>query len=203
MSTTLSQQDVRSEVAKELHSGRKWLLASGILALIAGAVAIIVPAAASVTMALFIGWLLIFGGVLLLFDAFSAPSAGRVIMRVVFALITGGIGVYLLVAPLKGTVTLTAVLAFWFIVVGLLRLVVAIQEHGMPGSVLVGLNGALSLILGVLIATNLPASANWAIGLLVGIEFIFYGFAAIMLASAAKQAEKEALGGAGSTPATA
>ena len=177
-------------------------MASGILAIITGLVAIIVPAAASVTMAIFLGWLLIFGGILLLIDAFSAPSAGRVILRLVFALITGGIGIYLLVAPLRGTVTLTAVLAFWFIVVGTLRIVVAFQERGLPAAGIVGLNGALSLILGVLIAANLPASANWAIGLLVGIEFLFYGFYAISLASAAKRAEKEGLGGGGSTPAT-
>jgi uncharacterized membrane protein HdeD (DUF308 family) len=42
--------------------------------------------------------------------------------------------------------------------------------------------GAISVILGVLIAVNLPSSAGWAIGLLVGINLIFWGVRALVAA---------------------
>ncbi|MGZ4250669.1 MAG: hypothetical protein ACXVUE_20495 [Solirubrobacteraceae bacterium] len=37
------------------------------------------------------------------------------------------------------------------------------------------LNGVLLIVLGFLIADSLPSSAAWAIGLLVGIDLIFWG----------------------------
>jgi uncharacterized membrane protein HdeD (DUF308 family) len=52
---------------------------------------------------------------------------------------------------------------------------------------MIGLNGALSLVLGVLIWADLPSSATWAIGLLVGIELLFAGSVLIMTALAGRQ----------------
>ena len=42
--------------------------------------------------------------------------------------------------------------------------------------------GALDLVLGILIAEQLPTSADWAIGLLVGVDLIFSGVFLIWLA---------------------
>jgi uncharacterized membrane protein HdeD (DUF308 family) len=47
---------------------------------------------------------------------------------------------------------------------------------------LTGLNGAMSVILGALIAASLPSSAAWAIGLLVGLNLIFSGVRALIAA---------------------
>ena len=47
-----------------------------------------------------------------------------------------------------------------------------------------------TLLLGILIAVSLPSSADWAIGLLVGIDFLFYGVTAISLAGAIKRAPR-------------
>ena len=41
------------------------------------------------------------------------------------------------------------------------------------------LSGIVSFVLGVMIANQLPDSAAWAIGLLVGIQLIFYGMTAL------------------------
>jgi uncharacterized membrane protein HdeD (DUF308 family) len=48
------------------------------------------------------------------------------------------------------------------------------------------LAGALELGLGLLIAERLPDSADWAIGLLVGIDLLFTGAALLALARALK-----------------
>jgi uncharacterized membrane protein HdeD (DUF308 family) len=44
------------------------------------------------------------------------------------------------------------------------------------------LGGILSVILGILIAASLPSSAAWAIGLLVGINLLFWGARALAAA---------------------
>jgi uncharacterized membrane protein HdeD (DUF308 family) len=55
----------------------------------------------------------------------------------------------------------------------------------------VGFGGALAIIIGVLIAASFPSSAAWAIGLLVGIQFLFDGFGLVFVAAAIKGAVKD------------
>lgn len=179
-------QDALNEGLKQ---GRKWLMISGVLAVIGGIVAIVVPALASVTVAIFIGWMLLFGGVFLLIDAFAVRDAGRMVLHILLALVAGAAGLALLLAPLRGTYTLTVLLVFWFAITGVLRIAMAIGERGAPGAGWMGFNGVVTLLLAILIGANLPSSADWAIGLLVGIDFLFYGSGAIAAASALKRSE--------------
>ena len=174
---------------ESMRQGRKWLLISGWLAVIAGTIAILVPAVASVTAAIFIGWMLLFGAVFLLVDAFAVREAGRMALRLLLAFATGAAGLALLLAPLKGTYTLTVLLVMWFAVTGTMQIAAAVAERGTPGAGWMGANGVITLLLGILIGANLPESSDWAIGLLVGIDFLFYGFSAIAAASALKHGE--------------
>lgn len=185
-----------------LKRGRKWLMVSGVLAVIAGFVAILVPAVATVTVAIFIGWMLLFGGIALLVDAFAVRDVGRMVLRVLLAFAAGAAGLALLLAPLNGTYTLTVLLVLWFTVTGVIRIGVAVAERGAPGAGWMGANGVVTLLLGILIGASLPSSADWAIGLLVGIDFLFYGFGAIVAASALKQAELGQAGGRMAPPPT-
>ncbi len=189
-------QDALNEGLKQ---GRKFLLISGWLAVIAGTIAIVVPAVASVTVAIFIGWMLLFGAVFLLVDAFAVREIGRMLLRLLLALAAGAAGLALLLAPLKGTYTLTVLLVLWFAVTGVLRIAAAIGERGTPGAGWMGANGVITLLLAILIGAHLPESSDWAIGLLVGIDFLFYGFGAIAAASVLKRGEVGGGAGAGSS----
>jgi uncharacterized membrane protein HdeD (DUF308 family) len=183
----------------ELRSVHRWLLVTGILALLAGAAAIVVPAVASVATAIFIGWVLVFAGLLMGAHAISRRSEERSAQRMVTAALTLAVGIYLLVAPLHGTVTLTFILAVWFVGIGALELLAAWTARGLPGTGWIAVHGAFSLVLGGLIAANLPSSADWAIGLLVGINLIFWGLRALVLAAAVRAVERRLAprGGAG------
>jgi len=89
----------------------------------------------------------------------------------------------------ESTIGLTAVIAIVFIVMGVVRVVAAIGDTGGEGSRwLLALGGILAIILGILIAADWPSSAAWAIGLLVGIQFIFDGIGLILMSSAMKGA---------------
>jgi len=185
---------------EELRQSHKWLLISGWLAVIAGTIAIFVPAVASVTVAIFIGWMLLVGAIFLLVDAFAVREVGRMLVRLLLAFGAGAAGLALLLAPLRGTYTLTVLLVLWFAVTGTMRIAAAVAERGTPGAGWMGANGVVTLLLGILIGAKLPESSDWAIGLLVGIDFLFYGFGAIAAATALKHGE---VGGATSaTPMT-
>jgi uncharacterized membrane protein HdeD (DUF308 family) len=104
-------------------------------------------------------------------------------LRMVLALLTFAAGFYLLVAPLDGVFTLTVVLVVWFVATGTARVIVGISERGIPGAGMTILSGIVSLVLGILIAEKLPSSANWAIGLIVGIDLFFAGAVLVILTS--------------------
>ena len=158
-----------------LQRGRKRLMIAGVLLIVLGAVAIIVPAVASVAIAIFVGWILVIASAFDLANAMAVEHGGRKALRLVLALLTFVAGIYLLVAPLDGVFTLTVVLVIWFMATGTARVIVGIAERGFPGWGMTVLSGGISIALGVLIAAELPSSADWAIGLIVGVDLLFSG----------------------------
>ena len=164
------------EVREGLARSWKALMAVGVLAILIGCVAIVVPAVASVGTAIFIGWLLIVLGAFLVAGAFSAHSIGTVVLRLIWAFLTIIVGLWLVIEPHNGTLTLTFVLGIYFLFMGVTRIAVAFSARGREGAGLVGLSGFAGLLIGILILAKLPSSADWAIGLLVGIDLIFAGW---------------------------
>jgi uncharacterized membrane protein HdeD (DUF308 family) len=158
-----------------LRRGRKRLMVAGVLMLVLGAVAIVVPAVASVATAIFVGWILVIASAFEITSAMAVEHGGRRALRFILALLTFAAGIYLLVAPLDGVFTLTVVLVIWFMATGTARVIIGIAERGIPGWGMTVVSGAISIALGVLIAEKLPSSADWAIGLIVGVDLLFSG----------------------------
>jgi uncharacterized membrane protein HdeD (DUF308 family) len=158
--------------------GRSWkaVMAVGIILIVVGCIAIVVPEVASVGTAIFIGWILVILSAFLFAAAFSVHSMGSVAVRLAWALLTFIAGIWLIVEPHNGTLTLTFVLGLYFLVMGVTRIVVAFIGRGQPNAGLIGLSGVCGLIIGVLVLVKFPSSADWAIGLLVGIDLIFAGW---------------------------
>ena len=71
---------------------------------------------------------------------------------------------------------------------GVVRVVAAIADRGGEGRWVIALGGILATILGILIAADFTSSAAWAIGLLVGIQFLFDGIGLVMLSTQMKRA---------------
>jgi uncharacterized membrane protein HdeD (DUF308 family) len=168
------------------------MIGLGVLLALLGLAAIIYPAVATATINVLAGVLLIIAGVLSIGFAFSARDTGGVILWTVVALVAIVVGIVFLSAPDIGTVTLTVLLAVWFIISGLVKIVAAFEQRGRTGAGVVAVNGVLSLILGGLIAAELPDSSDWAIGLLLGIMFLVDGVGLIVLGWMARRADKVA-----------
>ena len=180
------------EVREGLRRSWKALMAVGILAILIGCVAILVPAVASVGTAIFIGWILVIAGAFMVAGAFMAHSIGSVILRLIWALLTVVVGLWLIVEPHNGTLTLTLVLGIYFLFMGITRIAVAFAGRGQQGAGLVGLSGFAGLLIGILILVKFPSSADWAIGLLVGIDLIFAGWTLTSVALVGKELSRSA-----------
>jgi len=164
------------EVKEGLRRSWKALMFVGVLAIFIGCLAILVPAVASVGTAIFIGWVLVGVSGILIAAAFSAHSVGTLALRLAWALLTLLVGVWLIVEPDSGTLTLTLVLGLYFLFMGLTRTAIAFVARGEPNAGLLGLSGVAGILIGILILAEFPSSADWAIGLLVGIDLIFAGW---------------------------
>jgi uncharacterized membrane protein HdeD (DUF308 family) len=76
---------------------------------------------------------------------------------------------------------LTLVLAVFFLVGGFIR-IIASFSFDVPNRIWAILNGIVAAVLGILLWIHWPVSGLWFIGLAIGIELIFRGWAWVMLA---------------------
>jgi uncharacterized membrane protein HdeD (DUF308 family) len=174
------------DLVEALRRARRRLMTAGILAVVLGVIAIVVPAIASVATAIFIGWILVVASGLQFADALAVGDRRRAALRAVLGGLTFAAGLYLLLSPLDGTFTLTVMLVLWFVATGVGRIAFGIAEWNVPGARMTILSGVLALALGLMVALKLPESADWAIGLLVGVDLLFAGTALIALGRAVR-----------------
>lgn len=118
----LSDDDVRK--------ARRWLMVTAILALLGGAAAIVVPPVATLTMTIFIGWILVYSGVVMAIHSWTQRAAGRTWERALQALLALVIGIYMVLLPGAGALSLTLLLVIWFVISGGLQLAAARASCG-------------------------------------------------------------------------
>jgi len=181
--TSPSVTDVTSAVR---HHWRLFLI-EGIILLVLGTAAIVVPPIASLTVAIFLGWVFLVGGIVGLASTIvgrTAPGFWWSLVSALAAIIAGSL---LLGWPVRGAVSLTFVLIGFLVADGALTIFFSL-EHRRSLSRRWGwllANGILDLLLAGLIVWALPASALWALGLIVGIDLVFGGWSLIAMAIAA------------------
>lgn len=165
----------------------KWLLGLGILLIIVGIAAIGLPFAATLAVELLIGWILVIGGILQIIHSFWARKLGGIFLGLLAGILYLGVGLLMLLYPLQGVITLTLLLAILFLIEGICRIIASFQLRPMRNWGWILVSGIAALIIAFLIWAGWPASAVWAIGLLVGINLIFSGWSMIMLALALRE----------------
>ncbi len=175
-------------IAHELRPRWGWLLAIGILWVILGILAFLAPFAASVAFTLLLGGLFTIGGIAQTIQAFTSRGWRGQALHVASGLLSLALGIVLLIFPMSGVLSLTLVLSAFFIVIGAMRAVFALQHRGTRRWGWMLFSSILAIVVGGLIWFQWPSSALWAIGVLVAVELIFSGWAMINLALAARHA---------------
>ena len=163
-----------------------WSMVCGILMIILGILAISLPLASSIGIAIVLAWLILFAGISHLIFAFQSHSVGGFLWQVLLAVVYGIAGIYMLMNPLLGVLSLTLVLAVFFLVEGILELVLYFRIRRVRHAGWVLFDGIVTLILGILIWAQWPLSSVWVIGTLVGISLMFSGISRFMLSLAVR-----------------
>lgn len=186
----LATSNASAAVTQSMRDYWGLFLAEGIAISILGLAAIIVPPVAGLFATVVFGWLFLIAGIVSLVTTLrtrEAPGFGWSLLSAFVAVIAGGV---LLWNPLQGLVTLTYVLTAFFIVDGILVIILAIvhrrQLSGKWEWMMV--NGVIDLVIAGIIIFGFPGTLVWAFGLLVGIDMIFGGASLIAMALEARKA---------------
>jgi uncharacterized membrane protein HdeD (DUF308 family) len=180
-------EGLRRQLALTIHAHWKLFLAQGILMMVLGLMAVAEPNIATVAVGIFVGWLFFVGGIFRAASVWHSRRLPGFPWSMLTAVLATALGLILILRPLAGVLTLTMVLVAFFIVEGVASILGAIQhrQHLRSwGWVL--FSGVVDLLLAYLIWAGWPSSADWAIGLLVGINMLFFGFSLVMTALAAR-----------------
>jgi uncharacterized membrane protein HdeD (DUF308 family) len=174
-----------STMATQVKHLTGWSIVVSLLMILAGILAIGLPLAAGIAVNFVVAWALMISGVAHLAFGWHIRAMGGAIWQVLLGALYISIGVYLLLRPVAGLVTLTLALAIYLFAEGLLELILSFQVRPRNGWGWLLFDGVVTLILAIMIWRAWPMSTEWVIGTLVGISMIFSGATRLMLSLAA------------------
>ena len=180
---------LQSKVNAAVREHWKAFLFEGILLSVIGLAAMIVPPLASLAITIFLGWMFLVSGIAGLVATYWArnmPGFWWSLISAALAVLAGGI---LLARPMQGVLTLTIVIGAYFLAEGVATIMYALEHRkelsGRWSWLLIA--GLMDIVIAFFIIAGLPGSAEWAIGLLVGINMLFGGATLIGMALAARK----------------
>jgi uncharacterized membrane protein HdeD (DUF308 family) len=182
--------ELQAKMRDAMRAHWKAFLAEGILLAIIGLAAILLPQFAGLAVTIMLGWLFLItgiGGLIVTFWAREMPGFWWSLISAALAVLAGGI---LLARPMQSVLTLTIVVGAYFLAEGAATILYALEHRRELSErwswLLIG--GAMDIVISGLIIAGLPGSAEWAIGLLTGLNLMFGGATLIGMALAARKA---------------
>jgi len=158
-----------------LRAKSGWIVALGVVYLIAGFIALGSVAMATVASVFIVGIMMIFAGVAEIINAFAVKSWGKFILWLLLGVLYVVAGIATFENPLLAAAVLTLVLGVSLIVSGIMRIVLAFgMKEGMPWMWIV-LSGVITFLLGAIILAHWPVSSVYVLGLFLGIDLVFAG----------------------------
>jgi uncharacterized membrane protein HdeD (DUF308 family) len=171
---------VRENVA-EMQRNRGWILALGIALIVLGCLAVTYTITATITTMVYLGYFLLIGGFFEVVSAFWARQWGGFFLGLMMGMLLILAGIITLNHEGGVAILLTGIIAFFFMVGGIMRIVAAFSMKFSNWGWVV-LSGLVTFILGLMIWRQWPISGLWVPGMLLGIDLIFSGWNYVALA---------------------
>ena len=171
----------------EAKKNSGFLIFLGVVTVIFGVVAIASPLITGVAVTVFVGFLLVASGVAQIVHAFKSKQWGTGFWGTAIGALGILAGLLMIFRPLVGLVTMTMLLAIYFLIDGISEIIAAFKIKPDQGWGWVLFNGIIAVVLGFMIWRQWPVSGQWAIGLLVGIHILMTGWSMIILGTGARR----------------
>jgi uncharacterized membrane protein HdeD (DUF308 family) len=179
---------LQSAMSQAVKAHWKAFLFEGILLAVLGIAALILPPLASLAITIFLGWMFLISGIGGLIVTYWARSTPGFWWSLISAALAVFAGMLLLARPMQAVLTLTIVLGAYFLAEGVATIMYALEHRrelsGRWSWLLI--SGLVDIAIAFMVITGLPSSAEWAIGVLVGINLLFGGATLIGMALAAR-----------------
>jgi uncharacterized membrane protein HdeD (DUF308 family) len=173
-SDTLVNPQAGSELAP-LRAKWGWIVALGVVYLLAGFVALGSVVMATVASVFVVGVMMIVAGVAEVFSAFQIKSWGKFLLWVLLGVLYILAGFVTFENPLLAAALLTLILGASLVASGIMRIILAFSMKQETPWIWILLSGAITLLLGLLILAHWPVSSLYILGLFLGIDLVMAG----------------------------
>ena len=194
MSLETAAQALREAMRETVRRHSIWYLVQGALMVLGGVLALVYPIVSSVAVVLFLGWILILSGVVQGFSLIGAKDVPHFWLQLVSVVLSVIVGVLFIRHPGESLLTLTLLLIVFFMVEGVSKLIFALTIRPFPNWGWVLASGVIGILLSFYLWANLPVTAIWLLGVLIGIQLICEGAALGYLAWQVRQTIRVNLG---------
>jgi uncharacterized membrane protein HdeD (DUF308 family) len=158
-----------------LRAKSGWIVALGVLYVVAGVIALGSVVMATVASVFVVGIMMLIAGVGEVINAFQIKTWGKFLLWLLLGALYIVAGFATFENPLLAASFLTLFLGIVLLVSGIMRIVLAFSmKEGMPW-IAVALSGVITILLGGVILAHWPVSSIYVLGIFLGIDLIFAG----------------------------
>lgn len=164
------------EGLRALRAKWGWIVALGIVFMIAGVIALGSVVMATETAVLVVGIMMVMAGVAEIIAAFNVKDWGKFAIWMLLGVLYVAAGVICWMNPIMAATTLTLFLGIALMIGGIVRgfLAWSVREAGKPWG-WVAVSALITLLLGLMIIAHWPYSSLYTLGVFLGIDLIFIG----------------------------
>jgi uncharacterized membrane protein HdeD (DUF308 family) len=164
---------VRESLA-ELRANWYWFVVLGAALMLLGLMAVSYSVIATLAAAIVFGYILVAAGVFYIVGAFFTRAWGGFFLSLLAGILHLAVGVIVLDRPNEAVLLYTLLLAAFFFVEGLFRIIAAVAGRFHHWGWML-LNGVVTLALGIMIWQQWPLSGMYVVGLFLGINLVISG----------------------------
>jgi uncharacterized membrane protein HdeD (DUF308 family) len=152
-----------------------WIVALGVVYVVAGFIALASVAMATVASVLVVGVMMIVAGIAELINAFQIKTWGRFLVWALLGVLYIIAGFVTFENPLLAAALLTLFLGASLFASGIVRIFLAFSMKRETPWIWVALSGVITLLLGLIILAHWPVNSVYILGMFLGIDLIFAG----------------------------
>jgi uncharacterized membrane protein HdeD (DUF308 family) len=171
---TVSDQ-AGSPATEPLRAKSGWIVALGIVYVIAGAVALSSVAMATVVSVFLVGIMMIVAGIAEVISALQVKSWGKFVLWLLLGALYIVAGILAFENPLLAATLLTLLLGASLIASGIVKIVLAFNMKAGSSWGVVVFAGLITLLVGLVIVARWPVNSLYILGLFLAVDLIFSG----------------------------
>jgi uncharacterized membrane protein HdeD (DUF308 family) len=158
-----------------LRAKSGWIIALGVVYIIAGIIALGSVVLATVATVFVVGIMMVIAGVAEVINAFQIKTWGKFLLWVLLGALYIVAGFITFENPLLAAAILTLFLGIALIASGIMRIILAFSMQAVMPWIWVLLSGVITLLLGLVIVAHWPVSSLYILGIFLGVDLVLAG----------------------------